>query len=1079
MKKLVIAIVLLIPFLSYGQYINRDSYSIWQGQMSIGKNTTTKPDANTILEIGRDSATKGLKLPRVVDTANITGTGAQKKGIFIYQIKDSSIYVHDGAKWKPAGGGSYTDAMAKATQSALTPLNYNSSTGQHSADTTTANTSLVTDWKLKKGINDSLNANYVIWQYGGNDGLSLLDFSGDTAKFRNIVAGYGLIAEYIGDSVLRLRVDPSVITGGSQTLQQVFNQEVGGSQLSKGDTILTDADSNNGLSLKVFRPVSEPYISRSLTGYGFNVYNRPNAYTYLQDGQVQMKNPYPVIELHDTLGFMRMSMGWDATYKHSYIDMHESTDFVIENGSIPWMYFIGRSSNVFPSQYGGYILAAGNGGDNMVVGEPCFGCPGMATNKDSKLAVYGKFKSYDSARFAGGIRTWNNPIGVKSKVLYLDEADSTVYVGEQSTPISSLTPALKYNNINNGKYSQEWHWGGDTLKKGLTIQTNAIRSDITNGYNFIEMFSRGTNTLSSVENNTLHVGNNTTGGSGNTKNIAGKFTASGAAWNLAIYVPKDSGKVGIGINTPAWPLHVDGTAAVGTLRTDDILLTGIPGSANQFIAHNGVSPVWRILGTSDLPTIPISGGGTGQTTANAAMNALLPTKTGNSLKVLRVNAAETDYELATVSGGSGSPGGSTTQVQYNNAGAFAGISGATTDGTKMTLTNPAVNNVTGSYTTTATAAGTTTLTVSSTYLNVFTGSTTQTVVMPDATTLVAGTQYQITNNSTGVVTVNKNGGTLIKALAANTSAIITVNDISSAAGGWYVEYSSDLAIGSATGNDLTLASEVPTTPAADNMKLFAYKVGGRVVPGFIDPAGLDNALQPMFARNGIKKWLPSGNGTAIVADGAAALTATGTATAANVATTNRHTQIRGLEYLVTAASTTAVAGFREGANQNFMGNSAGNGGFFMICRFGPATGVATTTNRCFVGMTSSTGAPTDVEPSTLTNMFGCGWDAADANIQFFNNDGSGTATKTSLGIAVPTADRTSVYELTMFCAPNSTTLYYQFKDLAEGGSSVTGTVTTDLPTANTLLSARGWMSVGGTSSVIGIAIKSLYIETDY
>lgn len=37
-------------------------------------------------------------------------------------------------------------------------------------------------------------------------------------------------------------------------------------------------------------------------------------------------------------------------------------------------------------------------------------------------------------------------------------------------------------------------------------------------------------------------------------------------------------------------------------------------------------------------------------------------------------------------GGSGSPGGSTTQLQYNNAGAFGGISGATTDGTAVTYT---------------------------------------------------------------------------------------------------------------------------------------------------------------------------------------------------------------------------------------------------------------------------------------------------------------------------------------------------------------------------------------------------------
>jgi len=36
-------------------------------------------------------------------------------------------------------------------------------------------------------------------------------------------------------------------------------------------------------------------------------------------------------------------------------------------------------------------------------------------------------------------------------------------------------------------------------------------------------------------------------------------------------------------------------------------------------------------------------------------------------------------------GGGGSPGGSTTQLQYNNAGAFGGITGATTNGTVVTL----------------------------------------------------------------------------------------------------------------------------------------------------------------------------------------------------------------------------------------------------------------------------------------------------------------------------------------------------------------------------------------------------------
>ena len=187
-----------------------------------------------------------------------------------------------------------------------------------------------------------------------------------------------------------------------------------------------------------------------------------------------------------------------------------------------------------------------------------------------------------------------------------------------------------------------------------------------------------------------------------------------------------------------------------------------------------------------------------------------------------------------------------------------------------------------------------------------------------------------------------------------------------------------------------------------------------------------------------------------------------------------------LEYLQNTASATAVAGFRSPAVQFFRGASAGYGGFMMVCRWGPATGVATATSRAFVGMRNVTSAPTDVEPSSLTNILGMGWDAADTNIQFLHNDGSGTATKIDLGASfpVPTVDRTDAYELALFCAPNGSEVGYQVTDLTTSATA-TGSVSTDIPTSTTLMGPRGGISVGGTSSVVGIALMSLYIETDY
>lgn len=270
----------------------------------------------------------------------------------------------------------------------------------------------------------------------------------------------------------------------------------------------------------------------------------------------------------------------------------------------------------------------------------------------------------------------------------------------------------------------------------------------------------------------------------------------------------------------------------------------------------------------------------------------------------------------------------------------------------------------------------------------------------------------------------------------------------------------------------------PDAPAAGGLKLFGRSIAGRILPAFIGPSGLDSSLQPYLARNKVAYAQPNGNSTTVGLLGLA-LSATGTATGANVATTNLHTAMRGIEYLVTTAATTAVAGFRSTAAQFFRGSGI-TGGFTFICRFGPATGVSTSTNRCFVGFTSATGAPTDVQPSSLTNMVGLGWDAADSNLQIMHNDGSGTATKIDLGgsFPVPTADRTEVYELALFCPPGGSDIYYEVTDLVNG-TVATGTISSDMPSSTTLLAPRGWMSVGGTSSVIGIALKSLYIETDY
>lgn len=279
----------------------------------------------------------------------------------------------------------------------------------------------------------------------------------------------------------------------------------------------------------------------------------------------------------------------------------------------------------------------------------------------------------------------------------------------------------------------------------------------------------------------------------------------------------------------------------------------------------------------------------------------------------------------------------------------------------------------------------------------------------------------------------------------------------------------------------------PATPGANKMSLYISEDTGTQFPAFIAANGAKHGVQVDLAEFNIARFQPAANSAAIVGDGSLPLTATGTSTAVAFAATNLYRALRRVEALVTVAATTAVAGYRATNNAWRVGRTAdAPGGFLNRMVWGPATGVATATTRAFCGMLGVSTAPTDVEPSTLINCIGMGWGAADANIQLIHNDGTGAATKIDLGVnfPVPTADRGVVYELQLY-SPNSLTQSVRYRviryntDNRTIAAEAVGTLTTDIPAASAILGPRVWMSVGGTSSVVGVALMGASVSTDY
>jgi hypothetical protein len=107
--------------------------------------------------------------------------------------------------------------------------------------------------------------------------------------------------------------------------------------------------------------------------------------------------------------------------------------------------------------------------------------------------------------------------------------------------------------------------------------------------------------------------------------------------------------------------------------TSPTLVTPLLGTPTSGVATNLTG---LPLTTGVTGQLPVANGGTGTATPSIVA--------GTNVTVTGTWPNQT----IAASGGGGSPGGSTTQVQYNNAGAFGGITGATTNGTALTLVAP-------------------------------------------------------------------------------------------------------------------------------------------------------------------------------------------------------------------------------------------------------------------------------------------------------------------------------------------------------------------------------------------------------
>jgi hypothetical protein len=280
-------------------------------------------------------------------------------------------------------------------------------------------------------------------------------------------------------------------------------------------------------------------------------------------------------------------------------------------------------------------------------------------------------------------------------------------------------------------------------------------------------------------------------------------------------------------------------------------------------------------------------------------------------------------------------------------------------------------------------------------------------------------------------------------------------------------------VGRFSGAILLDQQAAPSAPAAGRLAIYAKTDGVLYAK---DPSGLETTLSGVkdALLDEVGWWIPKDGSATIDALGAMVPQVVGTLTAATRNSTNQYGLLRKTDLLVTTAATTAVAGYRVATIHLFRGR-----GFFCRQIWAPSTGTATATHRAFCGVTAANAAPTDVQPSSQVSCVGMGWDSADANVQMMYNDATGTCTKVDLGASwpVPVVDKNNVYLMDIWCAANETKFNWKLTEML-AGVTVSGDTgaSIDIPALATGLVERGYVSVGGTSSIVGMAMMGGYFE---